>query len=574
MSADRRLKVALCWHMHQPEYRDLTNGEYQLPWTYLHAIKDYVDMAAHLELTPGARAVVNFAPVLLDQIDDYAKQISGYLKDASALRDPLLAALDAPALPVRREQRLALIKTCLRANRARMIEPFAPYRCLARMAAWLDEEPEAVQYFGDQYLSDLVVWYHLAWMGETVRRQDPRIERLINKGNGYTLHERRELLEVIGKLIGGVIGRFRALAERGQIELAMNPYAHPIVPLLLDINCAREAMPDAILPSLSAYPGGEERARWHIEKGLACFERHFGFRPKGCWPSEGGVSGAALALFNEYGFRWAASGGTVLDHSLKAAGINPALKREQTLYRPYRFEDVGDIACFFRDDNLSDLIGFKYATWHGDDAVANLAHHLENIANALTGDEPYVVPIILDGENAWEYYPNNGYYFLSALYKKLAAHPRIELTTFSDYLAQHQRRAVLPRIVAGSWVYGTFSTWIGDKDKNRAWDMLGEVKRAYDRALATGYLVGEARAVAEQQLAACEGSDWCWWFGDYNPAQTVSDFERLYRLHLANLWHLIGEDTPEYLSHVMSHGGDGGAAQHSGTMRMRPGLKD
>src|SRR3569832_1916442 len=188
MSVDRRLKVVLCWHMHQPEYRDLSSGEYQLPWT------------------------------------------------------------------------------CLHANKARMIEAFAPYRCLARMAAWLDEEPEAVQYFGEQYLSDLVVWYHLAWMGETVRRQDPRIELLFVLGCGYTLHERRELLEVIGDLIGGVIGRFRALAARGQIELSVNPYAHPIVPLLLNIDNTREAMPHAILPGLAAYPGGEDRARWLIEK--------------------------------------------------------------------------------------------------------------------------------------------------------------------------------------------------------------------------------------------------------------------------------------------------------------------
>src|SRR3569832_2972337 len=248
MSVDRRLKVVLCWHMHQPEYRDLSSGEYQLPWTYLHASKDYVDMAAHLEQTPGARAVVNFAPVLLDQISDYAKQINGYLKDASALRDPLLAALDAPALPVRQEHRLALIKTCLRANKARMTEAFAPYRCLARMAAWLDEEPEAVQYIGEQYLSDLVVWYHLARMGETVRRQDPRFEQLNDKGSGYTLHERRALLEVIGDLIGGVIGRFRALAERGQIELSVNPNAHPNVPQQHENDSTHEAKPHAILP--------------------------------------------------------------------------------------------------------------------------------------------------------------------------------------------------------------------------------------------------------------------------------------------------------------------------------------
>lgn len=568
MSANR-IQVVLCWHMHQPEYRDLASGEYQLPWTYLHVIKDYVDMVAHLEQTPGARAVVNFAPVLLNQIHDYANQINSYLKDASALRDPLLAALDSPALPVRDEERLALIKACLRANRARMIESSPPFRRLAHMAAWLDDEPEAVHYFSEQYMADILVWYHLAWIGETVKRRDPRVERLIAKGDGYNLHERRELLEVIGELIGGVIGRYRTLAERGQIELSVNPYAHPIVPLLLDLDSAREAMPDVTLPMVSAYPGGDARARWHMDRGLETFQRHFGFKPQGVWPSEGAVSGAALKLFSEYGFRWTATGGSVLHNSLRAAAVDVSHGRVRTLYQPYRFGGSGDTACFFRDDNLSDLIGFKYSTWHGDDAVANLVYHLNQIADGA-GAESCLVPIILDGENAWEYYPNNGYYFLSALYKQLAAHPRIELTTFSDYLATQGRVGSLPRLVAGSWVYGTFSTWIGDKDKNRAWEMLGEAKRAFDQAMSNGYLVGEARTAAEQQLAVCEGSDWCWWFGDYNPAQTVSDFERLYRLHLSNLYHMIGEEPPDYLSHAVSRGG--GVSEHSGTMR--PGLKD
>ncbi len=565
MSANTRLQVALCWHMHQPEYRDLASGEYQLPWTYLHVIKDYVDMAAHLEQTPAARAVVNFAPVLLDQIADYAAQIQSHLKDATALRDPLLAALNEAALPVRAEQRLDLIKSCLRANHERMIEPYPAYRHLAHMAAWLKDEPAAVAYFSEQYLSDLVVWYHLAWVGETVRRTDARVERLLKKGSGYTLHERRELLDVIAELVGGVIGRYRALAERGQIELSVNPYAHPIVPLMLDLKSTREAMPDAPLPLLPAYPGGAARARWHIERGLATFERHFGFRPRGCWPSEGSVSDAALSLFNDYGFQWAATGGAVLGHSLQAARVDLKQGRERALYRPYKLTGSGDIACFFRDDGLSDLVGFTYATWHGDDAAANLVNHLETIANSVDEQQSYLVPIILDGENAWEYYPSNGYYFLSALYKKLSAHPRIELTTFSDYLTKGGQPGVLPRLVAGSWVYGSFSTWIGDADKNRAWDILGEAKQAFDRAVNAGRLTGDALAAAEHQLAVCEGSDWCWWFGDYNPAESVSDFERLYRLHLANLYHLIGEEPPDYLTHAISHGGAN--AGHSGTMR-------
>ena len=565
MSDKKRLRVVLCWHMHQPEYRDLISGEYQLPWTYLHAIKDYVDMAAHLESIPAARAVVNFAPVLLDQINEYASQLHGYLKDAAALRDPLLAALDEPALPVRGEQRLDLMKSCLRANKERLIDPYPAYQRLALMAEWLEDKPDAIMYLGEQFLGDLLVWYHLAWMGETVRRRDVRVKRLIDKETGFSLHDRRELLEVISDLVGGVIARYRALAERGQVELSVNPYAHPIVPLLLDLSSAREAMSDVPLPQLSEYPGGEERVRWHIQEGLSTFERYFGFRPAGCWPSEGSVSRATLKLLAETGFRWAASGGSVLHNSLKASGMVTDATREQRSYRPYRVEDGGDIACFFRDDGLSDLIGFTYATWHGDDAVNNLIHHLETIADACDDDGDYLVPIILDGENAWEYYPNNGYYLLSTLYTRLSSHPRLQLTTFSDYLREGGQISTMPRLVAGSWVYGTFSTWIGDKDKNRAWEILGDAKQAFDRAVSKGYLVGELREAAERQLAVCEGSDWFWWFGDYNPSGTVRDFERLYRLHLANLYQMIGEQPPAYLTQTISQGG--GSPQHGGTMR-------
>jgi alpha-amylase/alpha-mannosidase (GH57 family) len=372
-------------------------------------------------------------------------------------------------------------------------------------------------------------------------------------------------LEIIADSVCGIIARYRALAERGRVELSVNPYAHPIIPLLLELSSAREALPDVPLPLLPAYPGGEERARWHIERGLATFERCFGFKPAGCWPSEGSVSAAALKVLADAGFRWAASGGSVLQNSLKASGNMAETSREQRLYRPYRLDKAGDIACFFRDDGLSDLIGFTYATWHGDDAVNNFVAHLEAIDKACNDDGDYLVPIILDGENAWEFYPNNGYYFLSALYTRLATHPRIQLTTFSDYLHRGGQVSALPRLVAGSWVYGTFSTWIGDKDKNRAWDILGNAKMAFDKAVATGYLTGEHREAAERQLAVCEGSDWFWWFGDYNPSGTVRDFERLYRLHLANLYHMMGEEPPGYLTQAISQGG--GSPQHGGTMR-------
>ncbi|MBI3778684.1 MAG: glycoside hydrolase [Gammaproteobacteria bacterium] len=561
MPDDIRLKVVLCWHMHQPQYRDLLSGTYQLPWVYLHAIKDYVDMAAHLEAVPRARAVVNFAPLLLEQIEDYARQVEGFLTNSLAIRDPLLAALVSPTLPAAEEERVTLIKACLRANETRMISRYPAYRNLADMAALLMPRPEATHYLSNQFLADLLTWYHLAWLGETVRRNDARAQRLLDKGSGYTLHDRRELLAVIGELLSNVIPRYRKLAERGQVELSVTPYAHPIVPLLLDFQCAHDAMPGAPLPLLQQYPGGEERARWHIREGIETFRRHFGFAPAGCWPSEGAVSTAALKLLAEAGFRWAASGESVLRNSLIKSGHADHHVKEAWLYRLYSMKDSG-IHCFFRDDGLSDLIGFNYATWHGDDAVNNLVHHLENIAHCCRAHPEHVVSIIMDGENAWEHYPENAFHFLHALYRRLSEHPKFELTTFSNCLKTVPAKS-LRVLSAGSWVYGTLSTWIGELDKNRGWDMLGDAKRAFDAAAAR--LGAEQLDRARRQLAVCEGSDWFWWFGGDNPSATVADFERLYRQHLTNLYQLIGAEPPEYLAQVFTRGG--GAPKHGGAMR-------
>lgn len=564
MSASHKLNVVLYWHMHQPEYRDTRNGLYHLPWTYLHVIKDYVDMAAHLEAHPQARAVVNFAPILLDQIDDYAKQIHGFLYEGESLRDPLLAALAGPVIKKYPENWVRLIKACLRANEQRLINRYPHYVTLASMARAALKDAHTIPYYDEQFLADLLMWYHLAWMGETVRREDSRIKELMDKGAMFTLHDRRMLVEIIHELVSGVIARYRKLAEQGTIELSMTPYAHPIVPLLLDIESARQAMPDAHLPIVKKYPGGLERSHWHIKKGIESFKHHFGFAPKGCWPSEGSISAETIELMSESGVEWLASGESVLRNSLRQSG----LQENHCIHDAYRYRNAST-CCFFRDDGLSDHIGFKYSEWHADDAVANLIHHLQNIAEACKEKPSAIVSIILDGENAWEYYPENGYYFLSSLYKQLSEHPDINLTTYSEYIQQHKQFTQLTEIVAGSWVYGTFSTWIGDPDKNRGWDMLADAKQVYDDVIASGRLSEAVRAKAEHQLAICEGSDWFWWFGDYNPSDSVTAFDEQYRMHLSNLYCLLGEDPPDYLSHAFSHGS--GAPAMGGVML--PGRK-
>jgi alpha-amylase/alpha-mannosidase (GH57 family) len=559
VSADR-LKVVLLWHMHQPDYRDAISGDYQQPWTYLHGIKDYVDMAALLEANPAARAVVNFSPTLLEQLGDYAEQIRDYHKRQTPLRDPLLAALISDFSDVSASYKLDLVRWCLRANAKRMINRFPAFHHLSNLATQMLKTPDLAHYFSDQFLADLLVWYHLAWLGETVRLHEPRVKALLQKTSRYTMGDRQELLDIVGELLGGTLARYRFLAEEGRVELSITPYGHPIMPLLLDMNTTHQAMPEAPLPGNALYPGGENRVRWHIKEGLRVFETHFGFRPAGCWPSEGALSTETLKLLAESGFSWTASGESVMRNSMHSSGVDTG----GCTHHPFKVEGA-PITCFFRDDGLSDLIGFTYADWHSRDAVNNLLHHLQNIATACVDEPNRVVSIILDGENAWEYYPENGYHFLNTLYTRLSEHPEIELTTFSQCLEQGVEAQSLQQLVAGSWVYGTFSTWIGSKDKNRGWELLVEAKQVFDRVIAEGRLNEEQTLLAERQLGICEASDWFWWFGDYNPSESVQEFEQLYRHQLQALYECLGEPPPDALDAVISQGG--GEVEAGGVMR-------
>lgn len=561
-----RLNLVLCWHMHQPQYQTVGDGRYWQPWVYLHAIKDYVDMAAHIESIPLARAVVNFSPILLDQLADYGDQMQGFLTAGRPLRDPMLAAL-VGRYPDSGPARVDLMRACLRAHKTRMIDRFPIYQSLAEMAESVDRDPNYGDYLNDQYLMDLTVWYHLAWLGETVRRTDSRVERLMAQGRGFDKSSGRDLLAIMSELLAGIIPRYRELALQGRIELSFTPYSHPIIPLFLDFSAAREAQPDVPLPAASGYPGGADRARRQIEEGEEVFARHFGFRPKGCWPSEGALSAETLALLEAAGIRWTASGERVLRHTVEA---QRGEWTEAGRHRAYQVPGQR-LNCFFRDDGLSDLIGFSYADWHADDAIGNLIEHLDNIALAADFDPEAIVSIIMDGENAWEYYPENGYYFLHALYDRLTRHPGIRLTTFSEYLAEGHKALALPRLVAGSWVNGTLATWIGQVDKNRAWDILVEAKLAFDRAVASGRLSEEQRLLAERALAVCEGSDWCWWFGDYNPADAVAQFERLYRAHVMNLYAVLGEAAPLSVREPFVRAGAGEPAR-GGVMRSSAAL--
>lgn len=554
------LSVIFCWHMHQPFYREADSGQYHLPWVYLHATKDYTDMAAILHQEPGARAVVNFVPSLTAQIEDYATRIRDWLDGTeSTLPDPLLAALVADHSDADADKRHWLLDTCFRLNHQRNLYRYPAYSRLWNLAEQTRHQ-QSIEYLGANYFSDLVTWYHLGWLGETVRHDHFVARRLIEKGSGFNAQDRRDLLTLIAGLLHDVGDSYRTLAEKGQIELSTTPYAHPILPLMIDFTTARETVADALIPD-APYPGGRARAEEHITLAKASHLRVFGQEPRGCWPAEGAVSDAAVTLLGKHGFSWCATGEGVLHHSLKKDIRHDGI---QQLYQPWRVDGrTHTIACFFRDDRLSDRIGFEYSRWDTHDAVANFMHELAQVREHTQGMEAPVVSIIMDGENAWEHYHENGVPFLKQLYRSIAEHPEYELTTFSDYLDRHPAKKRLTHLVPGSWVYGNFSTWIGDAAKTRGWELLIEAKHAFDAHYPS--LPPDRREAAAEQLRICEGSDWCWWFGDYNPGPVVRDFDQLYRQQLTALYQLLGVDPPASLESPISEGG--GEAEGGGTMR-------
>jgi len=563
MTRPDHLDLVFLWHMHQPDYRDRLHGEFILPWTYLHAIKDYTDMAAHLENHPRIHAVVNFVPVLLEQIEDYVDQFA-----TGEFRDPLLRLLATENLDqISTAQRRIVLDSCFLCNHGTMLTPFPRYRRLFDVHQhFLKCGEDSISYLSGSYFSDLLCWYHLAWMGESERRQQPLLAEMMAKGAGFGFEERKKLLQLMGEIMGGIVPRYRALAESGQIEISATPYSHPLAPLLLDLRSARESLPEAPLPRASGYAGGRNRVKAQIALARETHEARFGTPPVGMWPAEGALSQKMLELLAEQGCRWTASSESVLANSLRAGGGDLS-NRPGYLYHPWKSEGAPDLILFFRDDRLSDFIGFEYSRWHGRDAALHFVAQLEGILEQTPeGAPPPLVCVMLDGENAWDHYPYNGHYFFEDLYSQLQENPRIRTTTFSDYLSSPDNNSEnLPQFTAGSWVYGTFSTWIGDPEKNRAWDVLCAAKDSFDRIMGSGRLSMAQQQAAKDQLAVCESSDWFWWFGDYNPSQAVSSFDQLFRLNIARLYEILGLKPPVELSKPISHGG--GHAEGGGTMR-------
>ncbi|MBI5446128.1 MAG: glycoside hydrolase [Deltaproteobacteria bacterium] len=525
--------VTLLWHMHQPYYRNSVGGEYRMPWSFLHAAKDYYDMLG-LAVEAGARVTFNLVPSLLDQLEDYGNP---------AVADTFLDLVRPDPSRLNEEARFELLPRLFFANLENQIRPFPRYFELQQKRLYHGRGAAAA--FSNEEFLDLEVLFLLAWTGEVIRAEEPAVSKLLAKGRAYSSADKASLLSVLHRVAGRTAEAYREAQELGRIEISTTPYYHPILPLLIDMQSARQALPRATLPILQR-GFGEDAAR-HVERAVARYRSAFGRAPSGFWPSEGSVSTETLALLARNGLRWAAT-----DEDILAATLGTPLsgRARSELYRPhtYRSPEGQEISVFFRDKTLSDLIGFSYASWEPEAAARDFAGRLAALAREYGPGA--TLSVILDGENAWEFYRANGAPFLRALYRAVAAEPELEFRTFSERLGDGRP---LSRIHAGSWIYGSFSTWMGHPEKNRAWELLDRTRCA----LVDGQeaLSAERRELAWQEIHVAEGSDWFWWLGDDHYSPIAGEFDDLFRLHLMNVYRLLGVDSPGELHLPIKGGG-------------------
>jgi alpha-amylase/alpha-mannosidase (GH57 family) len=534
-----RTYLMLLWHMHQPYYKDLVEDRYTMPWVRLHTLKDYFGMVAMLKDFPSVRVTFNLVPSLVAQIEDYA---------AGRAQEDAYELAFKPAAQMTAAEREALVAYAFQINRENLLSRYPRFVELFEQLMGHGPKPDASKLVLTQDILDLQVLSQLAWFDEIYLATDPEVLRLVGRQRGYTEADKQIIQMKEIEICRRTLEEYRAAVERGQVELSTSPFYHPILPLLCDSDAGAESHPGLRLPKRRFHH--PEDARAQLRAAIDLHQRVFKIQPRGLWPSEGSVSEAALRIAAEEGFAWAATDEGVLGRSLEIGFYrNPdgTLHGGYDLYRPHRFATGGQyINLFFRDHALSDLIGFVYSRMDPNAAAHDLFHRIR-AAGRSRGEETAVVSVILDGENAWEYYRDNGREFLKSFYGILSSQDEVRAVTASEAL-QLVNTGVLPRVVPGSWINANFDVWIGAEEDNRAWDLLGEARDYFATRAGNPGIPAAQVELARQELWVAEGSDWCWWYGPEHSTENDEEFDLLYRKHLSNVYRLLNGSAPDDLA--------------------------
>ncbi len=548
MNMNKRLGVAFLWHMHQPFYKDPLADKYLMPWVRLHGIKDYFPMARLVENFDNIRITFNLVPSLVEQINDYVQN------DAS---DTYLDLTVKKASLLTFEDKVEILNHFFKVNFKQFIEPNPRYSELLMKKGVKPLTGSAlkriVRTFSKRDFLDLQVLFNLAWFHSISIDDDTQLNGLIRKGKDYTEGDKEYVVIKQKEIMGQILPLYKRLQDEGRIEITTTPFYHPILPLICDTSVAKVSLPGSPLPKRYSHP---EDAEWQVEAAIKYHTEQFGTPPRGMWPSEGSVSDRMLDILIKKGIDWVATDEDILFNSLSLYDKNYKGQTEfdrRIIYRPYTYKvDSRRITMIFRDKNLSDIISFNYHSWDQDEAARDLINHCNNIGEHMRRDNDRgLLAIVMDGENAWEYFDDNGRLFFEALYAGLDKQELAGSTTVSDFLELESSKRSITKIFPGSWINHNFDIWIGQEQDNMSWDYLSRVRKDLVKFTKEAEddpgMDGASIAGAWRELYIAEGSDWNWWYAGKAHTGKENPFDKLYRTHLKNIYKLLKKPIPDFL---------------------------
>ncbi|MDD3905812.1 MAG: glycoside hydrolase family 57 protein [Candidatus Omnitrophica bacterium] len=542
MDTNKTLGVAFLWHMHQPFYKDPLSDKYMMPWVRLRGVKDYFPMAALVDRAERFKATFNLVPSLLEQINDYVY---------NSATDTFLDLTVKKASSLSFQDKVSILEHFFKVNFNRFIEPNPAYSRLLMKKGVRPLSGAAlkstVKDFSDQDFLDLQVLFNMAWFHSINIDEDNNLKTLVDKKN-YTEEDKAYVVSKQREILGRIIPLYKKLHSEGKIEITTTPFYHPILPLLCDTSVASVSTPDMELPKRFRHP---EDAGWQIAEAVKYHTAQFGVKPRGMWPSEGSVSDQAVDVMISKGIKWAATDEDILFRTLSSydrryKGVE--LFDRRIIYRPYKVKrDRGSMTLIFRDKNLSDMISFSYNSWNPRDAAWDVIGHCRTTAHNLRRDADIgLMTIVMDGENAWEYYEDNGRRFFETLYANLDSQEEMCSTTISGYLAVDPPKRVLSNIFPGSWINHNFRIWIGTEQDNVSWDYLARARKDLVRfSKEPGAKISDVTR-AWRELYIAEGSDWNWWYNGKAHVGGDNPFDELYLTHLQNIYKILKKPVPDF----------------------------
>lgn len=520
--------------MHQPVYQLSPEGDYLMPWTRLHAVKDYLDMVTILDNFKDIKLNFNVVPVLLDAFIDYGEKGLHDLHSRLTVTD---------IKDLTEDDKEFILNNFFDSNYRTMILPYEEYNRLFQKRQTMAEAD--ISAFSEQEYSDLMALFNLAWFDPSYKNEYIALKKLFKKGKGYTLEDRQNIIEIQRDIIRRIIPAYRKYVEDGKIEITTSPYYHPILPILLDIGSIKIANKEGLPVDLKM----PLDAKMQTVAALDRIEELTGKRPRGIWPSEHCVSPKELDMFKEAGAEWSISDEGILSESINFEFVRDFkgyLEEPYHLLKSYEYKN--GLKMVFRNSLFSNLIGFEYPNYDSVLAANDLYDRIKVMQSKLLSspDENHILTIAMDGENCWENYPNDGINFLKTLYELIEKDESLETVLISDYLDREKNHKPLKNIASGSWINRNFKLWIDEPLKNLAWNYLKQVRDDFSKYVKENPYNPNIE-LARRELFIAEGSDWFWWYGEPNDSGRDNIFDYIFREHLKNIYLYLGLEAPEYL---------------------------